>query len=447
MNKRLLPQLIFLSLLLGQGGFADVRSGASAATLPEPLTLSAALASIDDTHPRLIGGLAEMANREATAAQAAADDDASIDLALELHRVDPTTDSPYDGQDDSRANITLYKRLYDFGRTHHRIEAASKEIMASRTTLTLTRFQLRQEIMQDYFNVLLADLAAATANEAMSVAYVRLDRARDGHELGRISDIALLELEDAYQQRLLERQRAESAQRQTRAQLALTLNRPNELATSLERPSLPSLTTDLPNYDQLLDEALANNLELRALDSQLLALQDEQKAVRAQRYPELYLQLEANEYRQEFGSRTPLRGIFGINVPLYQGGRVSAEIAARTAKQRRLAARKIQTEHRITQQLLTTLQEIATLRLQLKQAAIREDYRERYLDRSRAEYDLEITTDLGDAMVQQTAARQFAEKTRFELALARETLVILTGNPAWSALTTPDAAPTDEATR
>ncbi len=445
MNERSLPQLILLSLLWCQSVIAGDEAKTPAATLPEPLSLAAALASIDDNHPRLVGAQAGTASREADAAQAAASDDARIDLTAELHRVDPIAGPPYDGRDDSRASITLYKRLYDFGRTRHRIDAAAKEIAASRARLTLTRLQLRQKVMQDYFNVLLADLAAATANEAMSVAYVRLDRARDELELGRIPELELLQLEDAYQERLLERQRAESAQRQTRAQLALTLNRPDELSATLEPPELPGLTSPLPEYEDLLNDSLANNPALQALNAQLLALQDEQKAVRAQRYPELYLQLEAHEYRQEYGSRTPLRGILGINVPLYQGGRVDADISAQVAKRHSLTARKTQTEYEIRQKLLTTLQQIATLQLQLKQATIREDYRELYLDRSRAEYELEIKTDLGDAMVEQSDARQFAEKTRFELALARETLVVLTGNPSWSALTPPDAAAANEA--
>ncbi len=427
MIRLLLPALLLLAPLHGLAAEPE--------PLPDPLTLDAALAAIDDRHP-LIGAASAGADAlQAALAKARADDDASVDLTLELRRVEPLDDSPYDGRDDSRASVTLYKRLYDFGRTRHRIEAATEAASAGESITALAWLRLRRQVLRDYFDVLLADLAAATANEAMSVAYVRLDRARDQHELGRISEVELLELEDRYQKSFLARQRAEVAQRQTRERLALTLNHPGQPPATLEPPELPGLDKPLPDYDALLATTLRNSPELRAIDARLRAIDERRKAIRAQRHPELYLQLEAQEYRQTFGSRTPFRGTLGLEVPLYQGGRVDAGLGALEAERQQRRAERVETEYRIRETLLQTLQQIETLRLQMKQAAVREDYRELYLDRSRAQYELEIRTDLGDAMVEQSAARRFAEQTRFDLALALEQLVVLTGDPAWSALT------------
>jgi outer membrane protein TolC len=219
----------------------------------------------------------------------------------------------------------------------------------------------------------------------------------------------------------------------------LTLDRPGELSSTLDAPQLPGLLTAVADYDQLLQTALENSPELNSIKTQLATVDEERNAIRAERYPELFLQLEANAYRQEFGSRSPYRAIVGLDIPLYQGNRVDAELAAIEAKRQALRAEARQTEFRIRQAVLETLQQIETLRMQLKQAEIREDYRELYLDRSRAQYELEINTDLGDAMVEQSAARAFAAKTRFDLALARETLAILTGDPALSALSSPSS--------
>ncbi len=421
-------------LLLGQPLKADEKP-----PLPEPLTLEAALGAIDDRHPTIATARAETAALASAVAEAAADDDLTIDLDLQAHRIEPRDDSPYGGTDDSRASLTLYKRLYDFGRTRHRRDAAEKALASGRANEAEAQLTLRREVMAAYFSVLLADLTAATANEAMSVAYVRFDRARDQHELGRISEVELLRLEDEYQKTLLARQRAETLQRQRREKLALLLDRPGELSSSLEPPSLPGLTAPLPDFDTLLAEALENSPRLKQLDARIDAIEARRKAVRAGRKPDLYLQLEAHEYRQTFGSRTPWRAIIGLDIPLYQGGRIDAGLAAVEAERQKLLAGKRSAEFAIRQRLLETLQEIETLQLQLKQAAIREDYRELYLDRSRAQYELEIKTDLGDAMVEQSAARAFAEQTRFDLALAREKLVELTGNTAWSALQPPAA--------
>lgn len=56
------------------------------------------------------------------------------------------------------------------------------------------------------------------------------------------------------------------------------------------------------------------------------------------------------------------------------------------------------------------------------------DYRDLYLERSRALYELEVTSDLGDAMVQLSEAQLFKAQTFFELAVAWAKLDSLLGS-------------------
>ncbi|HBS25535.1 MAG TPA: hypothetical protein DD827_00140 [Gammaproteobacteria bacterium] len=77
---------------------------------------------------------------------------------------------------------------------------------------------------------------------------------------------------------------------------------------------------------------------------------------------------------------------------------------------------------------------------QLEQAKIQKEFRDLNLDRSRARYELEMATNFGDAMTQQSAARLFSARTEYQLALAREQLAELTQNLAYSALA-PKLAP------
>ena len=55
------------------------------------------------------------------------------------------------------------------------------------------------------------------------------------------------------------------------------------------------------------------------------------------------------------------------------------------------------------------------------------DYRELDLDRSRALYELEVKTNLGDAMVEYTGAEREMVMTEFRIALAWEQIDNLTG--------------------
>ena len=59
-----------------------------------------------------------------------------------------------------------------------------------------------------------------------------------------------------------------------------------------------------------------------------------------------------------------------------------------------------------------------------------EVHRDLYLDRSRAIYEMEVKTDLGDAMVRLSEAQLADARNRFARALAWERLKVLTGGPA-----------------
>lgn len=424
---RFIRWLVLVALCLTDAGAAET-------ALPEPLTLEAALAAVDVNHPLVAEAEADRQAAQARRDMARAADDLAIDLSLQARRVEPDADSPYPDHDDSRAVLTLDKTLYDFGRTRAGIDAGERLLQARRIALQDRLQQLRLRIMRRYFDVILADLEAARANEAMSISFVRADNARDRLKLGEISDIDALALENTYQRDLLARERAEDRQRQTRALLALALNRPEALPEDLEMPALPGLKKPLPAFEALLKAVYRNNLTLRALEQERQSLTARIQASRADNRPNLYLRLQAAEYRRRTGLRDPLTTMLGIDLPLYRGGRTNAQVATEASALTRLQAVIRRHRYSLRQSLLEQWQAVQTLQRQLHQAEVQRDFRDLDLDRARARYDLEIDTNLGDAMTLQTAAKKFMAQTRFDLAMARERLAYLTQNPALSAL-------------
>ncbi|MGF1546383.1 MAG: TolC family protein [Thiotrichales bacterium] len=402
--------------------------------LPEPLTLETALEAASSDHPALALAQAELAQTLALRERAAAEDDLTLDLSLQARRIEPNELALDQSSDDSRAVLTLNKTLYDFGRTANATAAGDEQTAANTQRLELARQRQRREIMARFFAVLEADLEAAVANEVMAVDYVTLDKLRDEHELGKRSDLDLLTAESAYEESRMRRLRAENALRVTRARLAAALDRPEQLPRNLRTPRLTGNPNALPDYPELLKQAREGNPELLALRQTLAAGQAARQAAKAKRHPKLYLELEAAEYRRDLASRDPFVALLGLDVPLYQGGRIDAQIAATEAQIAAARATLRAEEYALQQAVLETWQSVLALRSQLTQAEVLGDYRDLYLDRSRAQYELEVKTDLGDSMVEQTRARLFAARTAFELALAREKLVELTGNSAYSAL-------------
>ena len=125
--------------------------------------------------------------------------------------------------------------------------------------------QQRLEIMQRFFDVLLADLSFSRDNEAMAVAYIQFDRAAARAELGQFSPLKVAELEAAFQ--LIRRQRAasESAQLITRSLLAQALAHPEDLPRDLITPDLDGQKAPLPELDNVIAEAMNKNPRITQL--------------------------------------------------------------------------------------------------------------------------------------------------------------------------------------
>jgi len=71
-------------------------------------------------------------------------------------------------------------------------------------------------------------------------------------------------------------------------------------------------------------------------------------------------------------------------------------------------------------------QKIQQLKLEIQGRSIEQDYRDKYLDRSRAEYELEFKTDLGDSMVlySRSSSERLQALYAFELAYQRLTALV-----------------------
>jgi len=82
--------------------------------------------------------------------------------------------------------------------------------------------------------------------------------------------------------------------------------------------------------------------------------------------------------------------------------------------------------------------ELDALLIQREQMQAQQNYRELSLDRSRALYELEVRTNLGDSMVRVTEAERQAMLTDFNIALTWEKMDVLTGGDVMS----PDAVET-----
>lgn len=328
---------------------------------------------------------------------------------------------------DSYARLSIRKRLYDFGRTRAAVAAARSVERATRLKLIEVIEQRRLRIMERFFDVLLADLTYTRDNEAMSIAYVRFDDARDRRELGRLSDIDVLERESRFQALRREVRRSQTRQRAARAALAVALNRPEDLPSELVYPELPDLSREREPVEALTARALDSNPRLKALRAEVEALAARVRAARRGAGPVLRGELEAGTYASPRSSDDELSAALVLEWPLVTGGRVEAEVARERASLRHKRAELAEAELEVRQAVLDLWLELDVLAAEREEVARLAEYRELYLDRSRALYALELTTDLGDAMTRISEVRLREARAELNTALAWARLDAVTG--------------------
>lgn len=398
------------------------------APLPDPLGLEEALRLAGTGVPALI---AADAGREAAEADyLAADglDDTRIDFHGSLRAVEPSYKSDNDDHNDSRARLLLSKRLYDFGYGEALRSAADKGRQASEFELLEARQANVLAVMRAFFDVILSDLEYARDNEAMSVAFIAMDKARDENELGRLSDVELMQLESVYEQTRSQRLISEQSQRLTRSRLAIVMGRPKDLVSEVRMPDIQLSEAAEEDFNTYWERVESAHPRLRALGMRLESAMKQLASARISDRPVLSAELEAGAYNRSSATTHPVGGGLLLEVPLYTGSRKDAAVMRAQADVTSAEAALLEARLQLRQDALESWLERDRLRSDIRTAGVEGDYRELYLDRSRALYDLEVRTDLGDAMTRISEVRVKHARALFDWAINEAGIKAMTGS-------------------
>ena len=397
----------------------------SGTAVAERLTLEEALATVAAAHPdrRMAESDLELSRADRDQASSRQDFSLFLDGSLRSGR-----QPGGDWEPDHIGRIVARKPLLDFGRTGQAVAAADQEIVARQADLLNTESLRRIDIMARFFDVLLADQQYVADNEFMTVAYLDWDKARERFELGIGNRPDLLRLEALYQDWRERRNASLQRMRSARQKLAHAMYRPGKLPATLAEPALPDNGRAVPEYDSLLSWVMQKNPRVQALQAQLAASEARLAAIRAERNPTLDAEVIGGAYSRESVTRDELSAGVVFNIPLYQGGRVDARVARELAQKERRAAELEKLKLELSDTLLATLQEIEWLRASGRGAADKQvEYRDWALERARAEYELELKTNLGNSMAETQAAQLRRRLVEYRLALALARLEALSG--------------------
>jgi outer membrane protein TolC len=407
----------------------SVRKSVTGTALPEPLTLDFVIEQgTRSTHPAMLAAEADL--QVATAELDAADSsyDLESNVRLTAGYIDPNDTALDQTHDDNIASFEARKTLYDFGVTSDKVGSAENLVEAGRMGYELARQQQTIVLASQYFDVLLADLKYAWDNENMAMQYVQYDRARERYNLKQVSDVELLQKESNYQIALTQRSASETMQRTSRALLAVAIDRPGELSTRLLKPGLNIDQRILPDLDELISTAIERNNTLKALRKRETSARLAHEAETRQFRPTLNASFEAFDYSRNTPSRDDLRARLNLVIPLTESGLNRSEIARTRATWLQASANVLQYEARLRNKVANYWHDLLKLQSRKKELEVSFARAEIELDKARGEYELEIKTDLGDAMVNISRMNYERARNRYDTALAWMQLSMLTGD-------------------
>lgn len=422
-SGHLIPVLISLFLFQVEAVYSD-----ESISLPEPLTLDAALQQTGNVGQyQIIAAQEGLKQALAEAGLSSAENDVSVNLSGRLRAVGVSELGDEDEDNDSKVSLFVRKPLYDFGKTAEKDQLATLNIELKRLELAYLMEQRELLIVEKYLAVLNADNQYLRDNEDLAIGFIRFDRARENQELGLASEIEVKELQAKYEVIRQNRSNSENLQRLTRILLAEELGFPENPPSEVAVPDLLAKSRITDEVDVLVEQAFKHSLlmkiQLKKLELSRQAITTAEQTIS----PSFDAELEISEYSREGATRDDWRATLYFDFPLYTGSREEAAVDRANAQHRQALSdmQKLRSELRI--EVLQLWQAIRQNSLRLDGELVNQEYRDMYLDKSRAEYELEFKTDLGDAMVQFSNSRKQVYQARFDLELAWRKLEKLVG--------------------
>lgn len=346
------------------------------------------------------------------------------------------TASRANAQDDafsghSRGELQISKLLWDFGQSTLTQRAAQQGIEAAELGIANQLRLQRIEIMQRFFDVLLADYAYTVKDETMTLAYLSYSRADDKKQrYDSVSELEVLEKQSNYLGKLVVRNEAQQRQRQSRLELALVMGWPDAKPNQLIEPALTEAERAIPNFDQLLESVREFHPKLNQLNAKLESEKRLLNSESASQKPQLSLDLHAGEYERSYASKDRARAALRLEWPLLLNKTVTERQISTQNRILELEAQGLELEYEIRREVLHWIQRLEALEQRAQHGKVEIEYRERALDKSRLLYELEVRTEIGKAQADMAMALFDQAKVKFERALIWEQVDMALNQPS-----------------
>ncbi|SMN12714.1 hypothetical protein BHECKSOX2_680 [Bathymodiolus heckerae thiotrophic gill symbiont] len=405
-------------------GFFAFSSLTTAAKTPNPLSLEQAFKigenqsfEVQKQQLAINEGLIDLQS-----AQSSFDFQANLDLQLAQRK------EFSNGVNNSHAFIRLEKTLFEQNADID-IGTAQQTITSAKQALAYLKKEKNIDIMSRFFEVILVDMQLETMLERLAISAIQANDVRDDFDINKASEVELLGKQAITQLDVSRRIRIEAQQILKRAELADILgikyeDRPDDLV----KPKLKHYFSKvLASLDELRESAFKNNAELQIMRQNLSSLKRQISHHKSDYGVVIKGNIRVGEQAYQRDKNSNLR--FGINLtmPLGEDNSKRQTIAKLKVRMKQVALEIKQFKQNLSSKILTfwlTLNELKQVQISL---ATELDYRDLYLERARANYEMELESDIGDALIQLTNTEYKLAKNQFDFVIWFEKLALLTG--------------------
>src|SRR6266705_2058684 len=301
-----------------------------------------------------------------------------------------------------------------------RYQAAQNTANSSGANSLSTREQVILLVVSQYSGTLRAVANVQASQSRVELAQALYDQAADLQKEGVGTGIdtlrANVELQNE-KQRLLE---AENERETSLYGLSRLLNLDPRQKIELA-DSLSFFETPQPDVEASIEEALENRQEWKALASQIRAAADQKKAAQALRLPSVRFDGEFTYVGNSGNTTLPTYTYQGsVNLPLFTGGRIHAEVVSAELEIRRLQEQRAELRNQIALDVKTALLNLESARNEVQVANRGVQLSKEEVDQARDRFKAGVANNIEVIQAQDSLSRandnQIAALYRFNQA-------------------------------
>ncbi len=237
--------------------------------------------------------------------------------------------------DDNNVQLKLKQPLYDKSKLS-KVDAADAEFKVAENEHKIAQQDIIMQVTEAYFEVLFAQDNLGFADAENQTISEQLENVKRRYKVGKST--------------LTDLQEAQASYDLSRAQLILAQDNYNDALDGLTQitgsehteiarlsPTFQPTALVPANLDHWVNAAINNNLQMKATNNSILALNHEVKQQRARHYPTLDLvaKYRVEETGGRFGETDTEDGSISLelDVPIYNGGQTSSRVRSAHLKQ------------------------------------------------------------------------------------------------------------------